>query len=209
MPLPSVPSNSIYPVGVAAAIQPDINYTFLAGTEYGVMISAFDSVSGDLVGSQWSDPVFFSVEAASGIISPPHAGPILTSPTPGSQDVDPGCAFSWSAMAGVTEYELVISLDAALTQPVAGTPVTLATTAYGPVTLEYGTDYYYAVRATAPTSSVQSIGAFRTVISPEEEIPPVEVVQPVISPAWIWAVVIIGALLVIAVIVLIMRTRRV
>jgi hypothetical protein len=112
-------------------------------------------------------------------------------------------------MAGVTEYEFIIATDAALTQPVAGTPVTLATTAFGPVTLEYGTDYYYAVRATAPTSSVQSIGAFRTMISPEEEIPPVVVEQPVISPAWIWAVAIIGALLVIAVIVLIMRTRRV
>jgi len=209
MPLPSAPSNSIYPAGVAAAIAPDINYTFLAGTEYAVMIAALNEVSGDVVGSQWSDPVFFSIEAASGIISPPHAGPILTSPTPGDQDVNPGAAFSWAAMAGVTEYELVISLDAALTQPVAGTPVTLATTAYGPVTLEYGTDYYYAVRATAPTSSVQSIGAFRTMISPEEVAPPVVVEQPTISPAWIWAVVIIGALLVIAVIVLIMRTRRV
>ena len=112
-------------------------------------------------------------------------------------------------MAGVTEYELIIATDAALTQPVAGTPVTLTTTAYGPVTLEYSTDYYYAVRATAPTSSVQSIGSFRTMISPEEATPPVVVETPSISPAWIWAVVIIGALLVIAVIVLIMRTRRV
>ena len=215
-PLPSIPSNSVYPAGVAVAIAPDINYTFLAGNEYGIMISAVNQVSGDStlgVGdfmlSPFCDPVFISIEAASGIINPPHAGPILQSPTPGAQDVDPGAAFSWAAMAGVTEYELVISLDAALTQPVAGTPVTLATTAYGPVTLEYGTDYYYAVRATSPTSSVQSIGAFRTIISPEEVAPPVVVEQPTISPAWIWAVVIIGALLVVAVLVLIMRTRRV
>ncbi len=214
MPLPSVPGNSVYPPAIAGA--PDIAYTFLAGNEYGIMIAAVNQVSGDsnlatadFMLSPFCDPIFISIEAASGIIHPPHAGPILTSPTPGAQDVDPGAAFSWAPMAGVTEYELIIALDAALTQPVAGTPVTLATSAFGPVTLEYGTDYYYAVRATAPTSSVQSIGAFRTMISPEEAIPPVTVEQPVISPAWIWAVVIIGALLVIAVLVLIMRTRRV
>ena len=83
VPVPSAPSISIYPVGVAAAGGADINYTFLAGTEYGVMIAAFNEVSTDNVGSQWSDPIFFSVEAASGIIQPPHAGPILLGPTPG------------------------------------------------------------------------------------------------------------------------------
>jgi hypothetical protein len=209
MPVPSVPSNSVYPAQVAAAAAPDINYTFLAGTEYGIMISAANEVSGDAVGSALSDPIFISIEASSGVVSQPHAGPILLGPTPGATDVPPDVGFSWAPMAGVTEYELVIATDAALTQPVAGTPVTLSTTAYGPVTLEYSTDYYYAVRATAPTSSVQSIGSFRTMISPEKVAPPVVVEQPQISPAWIWAVVIIGALLVIAVIVLIVRTRRV
>ena len=203
---PSVYSQNLLDFATGAIIVP---FWAPAGTEWEWTVAAIGQVGADNVFSLPAAPSSFSIAAGGGIISPPHAGPILTSPTPGDQDVDPGCAFSWAPMAGVTEYELIIATDAALTQPVAGTPVTLATTAFGPVTLEYSTDYYYAVRATAPTSSVQSIGAFRTIISPEEEIPPVLVEQPVISPAWIWAVVIIGALLVIAVLVLIMRTRRV
>jgi hypothetical protein len=201
------PTVDIVPVGQATAA--DIGYNFVAGTTYCVMIRASNEVSGDLVLSNFCAPVCVDIEAASGIISPPHAGPILLGPTPGATDVPADVGFSWAPMSGVTEYELIIATDAALTQPVAGTPVTLNTTAYGPVTLEYSTDYWYAVRATAPTSSVQSIGSFRTMISPEEAAPPVVVEQPTISPAWIWAVVIIGALLVIAVIVLILRTRRV
>jgi len=186
-----------------------LGFVLLGGHEYGIWVRGNTQLSTDNLVSPWSATTIFSVEASGGIIQPPHAGPILTSPTPGDQNVDPGAAFSWAPMSGVTEYELVIALDAALTQPVAGTPVTLGTTAYGPVELEYDTDYYYAVTATAPTSSVQSIGAFHTMISPEEVAPPVVVAPEVVSPAWIWAVVIIGALLVIAVLVLIVRTRRV
>ncbi|GEM_PF-4614385 len=205
MPVPSVPSNAVYP---GAALAPDINYTFLGGVEYGIQIMAINQVSTDLIGSAWSDPVFISIEASSGVITPPHAGPIWTSPQGGDQGVKPDCALSWAPMSGVTEYELIVATDAALTSPVAGTPVTLATSAFGPVELEYDTDYYAAVRATAPTSSVQSIVAFRTSISPEELAPPVIVETPTISPAWIWAVVIIGAILVIAVVALIFSTRR-
>jgi hypothetical protein len=183
-------------------------FVLRGGTEYGVWVRGSIQLSTDNLASQWSDAGTFRVEASGGVVQPPHAGPLLTSPTPGDQNVDPGAAFSWAPMSGVTEYELIIATDAALTKPVAGTPVTLNTTAYGPVTLEYDTDYYYAVTATAPTSSVQSIGAFHTMISPEEAVPPVVVAPEVVSPAWIWAVVIIGALLVIAVLVLIVRTRR-
>jgi hypothetical protein len=200
------PTVDIVPVGQATAA--DIGYNFVGGTSYGIMIRASNEVSGDAVLSNFCAPVTVNIEASQGIIQSPHAGPILLGPAPGAMDVPPDVGFSWAPLSGVTEYELIIATDAALTQPVAGTPVTLNTTAYGPVTLEYSTDYWYAVRATAPTSSVQSVGSFRTMISPEEAAPPVVVEQPTISPAWIWAVVIIGALLVIAVIVLIVRTRR-
>ena len=201
------PTVDIVPVGQATAA--DIGYNFVGGTSYGIMIRASNEVSGDAVLSNFCAPVTLNIEASQGIISSPHAGPILLGPTPGAMDVPPDVGFSWAPMSGVTEYQLIISTKSDLSAPVAGTPVTLNTTAYGPVTLEYKTDYWYAVKATAPTSSVQSVGSFRTMVSPEEAAPPVVVEQPTISPAWIWAVVIIGALLVIAVIVLIVRTRRV
>jgi hypothetical protein len=204
-PFRTAPKTTINVPGAAAFPG---TFVLLGGHEYTVMVRAAIQLSGDTLLSSWSAPVTFQVEASGGIIQPPHAGPILTSPTPGDQNVKPDCAFSWAPMSGVTSYELIISTKADMSAPVAGTPVTLNTTAFGPVDLEYNTDYYYAVRATAPTSSVQSIGAFRTMVSPEEAAPPVVVEQPTVSPAWIWAVVIIGALLVIAVLVLIVRTRR-
>ncbi len=110
-------------------------------------------------------------------------------------------------------------------------------TVYQPfAVLDYNTTYYWQVRALgASTQSDWSpIVGFTTMAEPVEEAPPVvieqvpppEIVietpapppdivippapeQPApIAPAYIWAVIIIGAILVIAVVVLIVRTRR-
>jgi hypothetical protein len=216
------PTYDIVPVGQAAA--GDIAYTFVGGTSYGIMIRAADEVSTDAIISPFCAPVFIDIEASGGVITPTHAGPELTSPTPGSQDVDPGTGFSWNPMAGVTEYELIIATDSALTSPVAGTPILLDTTSYGPVDLEYATDYYYAVKATEPTSSVQSVGHFRTMDEPVEKYTcqycgltfdtraeleaHIAAVHAPTTPLYIWIVIALGAILVIAVIWLIFTTRR-
>ncbi len=221
---PSAPAIAIYPAAVAAAAGADINYTFLGGVEYGMMITAYNQVSGDFIGSQWSAPVFFQIETSSGIISPTHPGPELTSPTPGDLNVDPGIGFSWNPLSGTTEYEFILATDAALTQTVAGTPASVTGTSYGPVTLDYGTDYWYAVKASAPTSSPQSIGHFRTMDTPVEKYTcqycgltfdtraeleaHIASAHAPTTPLYIWIVIIVGALLVIAVIYLIFTTRR-
>jgi hypothetical protein len=102
--------------------------------------------------------------------------------------------------------------------------------------LDYNTTYYWRVRAISASSSTDwsPTAAFTTMAAPEPPAPPpVEVVTspaPIINipeappaqeivippapapeqiaPAYIWAIIIIGAVLVIAVIVLIVRTRR-
>jgi hypothetical protein len=103
--------------------------------------------------------------------------------------------------------------------------------------LDYNTTYYWKVRAVSATSNTawSNVTAFTTMAEPAkapEPTPPVEikevpapvieitepaplpdiVLQPPaeekIAPAYIWAIIIIGAVLVIAVIVLIVRTRR-
>jgi hypothetical protein len=109
-------------------------------------------------------------------------------------------------------------------------------TAYKPdVTLDYNTTYYWRVRALSTTTNTDwtAATAFTTmaapVVAPEPvvieqtpapvinipEAPPAqEIVIPPppaaeqIAPGYIWAIIIIGAVLVIAVIVLIVRTRR-
>ena len=102
--------------------------------------------------------------------------------------------------------------------------------------LEYSTAYYWRVKAVSGTvgagdlaQSVWASGVIITMDVPEEATPPVvieqqpaapapiikpivEVVTPAatpITPAWIYAIIGVGAVLVIAVIVLIVRTRRV
>jgi hypothetical protein len=101
--------------------------------------------------------------------------------------------------------------------------------------LDYLTTYAWRVRAAQGTHTPTDekgawvVGFFTTAAEPEEQLPPVEVIQqepPVINiPDWpdtiyeeqtpvipdylLWVVVGVGAVLVIAVIVLIVRTRRV
>jgi len=223
------PTIDIVPVAQAVALGVgvpggDIAYTFVGGTSYGIMIRAWNEVSTDQIRSNFCAPVFIDIEASSGVITPTHAGPELTSPIPGTQDIDPGTGFSWNPMAGVTEYELIIATDSGLTSPVAGTPVYLDTTSYGPVELEYAADYYYAVKATEPTSSVQTVGHFRTMDEPVEKYTceycgltfdtraeleaHIAAAHAPTTPLYIWIVIAIGAILVIAVIWLIFTTRR-
>ena len=101
------------------------------------------------------------------------------------------------------------------------------------VSLEYGQTYYWRVRGVSATSTTDwsPITAFTTMLEPEDAPPPVtitdvppatftveipeqppattvEVVQEEVGQGYIWAIIIIGAVLVIAVIVLIVRTRR-
>jgi hypothetical protein len=100
-----------------------------------------------------------------------------------------------------------------------------------------GTTYYWRVRTTSPLYSPWSEARSFTVesmeVAPPVEVivppapptpeivvepkvdvvipptPPVQVTEEVITPGWIYAIIVVGAVLVIAVIVLIVRTRRV
>jgi len=103
------------------------------------------------------------------------------------------------------------------------------------VALDYSTTYYWKVRAISATSYTDwcPIQAFTTMDKPTTAPPPVTITQQAapqitvplpattstqiiitqpatkeINPTYIWAIIIIGAVLVIAVVVLIVRTRR-
>jgi hypothetical protein len=217
------PTNPKITIGAAAG-QWGIN--LVGGTAYEWHVRVRSQTSADIVRSGWSPVGSFTVEPSTGVISPPSAGVQLLGPTPGATNVSPDVGFSWAPMSGVTEYQFILATDAALTKTVAPTPALVTGTAYGPVKLAYGTDYWYAVKATKPTSSVQSIGSFTTMMAgvftcpidgltfatqAELKAHNATAHAPVIpqTPAYIWAVIIIGAILVIVVISLIFTTRRV
>lgn len=182
-------------------------------------VRAARTTSGQLIDSPWSDPRTINIQAG-GIVSQVNAGVVLQGPTGGAQGLDPASVgFSWAQVSGATEYQIIVATDAGLTKTVSGTPATVTIPAYQATGLTYSTVYYWAVKATKPTASIQSVGTFTTMAKP--------VVQPtgaatnptqtVIvqnptageTPVYIWAVIAIGAILVIAVIILIVRTRRV
>ncbi|GAH77466.1 unnamed protein product, partial [marine sediment metagenome] len=112
----------------------------------------------------------------------------------------------------------------------------LVVTSYAYVTeLPYSTAYYWKVKAVSGLEAEGDLeegawasGVFITKAEPEEEAPPIEVIEqpPVviepivevitpaatttlITPAWIYVIIGVGAVLVIALLVLIVRTRRV
>jgi len=200
-------------------------YTLLANTEYLWRIRAFDQVSNDAIKSNFSDAYTLKVQAGT-VVQQPHAGPIILGPQGGATDASLRPGFAWAPISGATKYEFILATDAGLTKAIAGTPVTVSSPSWQPgEDLAYSTVYFWAVKAVEPTESPQSIGTFTTMAKAVAPAPPVtvkEVPAPIINipatptapaptpitPAFIWAIVIIGAVLIIAVIVLIVRTRR-
>lgn len=178
--------------------------------------------------SPFSTTRSFTVEAT------PAIAPQIGSPVNGGTVTSVNPAFSWSPVAGAKMYEFQLAVGtnfgAALhAEKLADTGIRPA------VKLDPGMTYFWRVRVVEPQVGDWSSIANFTVAEPEEAPPPPVVVEQVpppqinipaappaqviqlpeapappaqIAPGYIWAIIIIGAVLVIAVIVLIVRTRR-
>jgi len=184
------------------------------------------------------EPLNSSYSETRSIVIEPGAAlvPNILSPTNGNESAKQMPSFSWSPVSGSTEYQFQLADNVGMTSPMVDSTVT--TTGYAVTSaLEYGKTYFWRVKALAPVVGNWSAIANFTIMdkpaaattavppvtitqvpaptftipaaqpAPIITIPPIE--QPAqIAPAYIWAVIIIGAVLVIAVIVLIVRTRR-
>jgi hypothetical protein len=146
----------------------------------------------------------------------PFFDPDGVAPSPGAQDVVLSPTFQWNAAEWATGYEFVLADNPDYTSPLVDVTATAPAYAYTG-TLDYLTTYYWKVRAVSDTSSsAWAYGAFTTLAEAEppvvvEPTPPPQIVIPPaeqITPAYIWAIIAIGGVLVIAMIVLIVRTRR-
>jgi hypothetical protein len=230
--VPTAPRCSIWPFGTAVAA-PDIAYTLIAGREYGIQIRALDEVSNDTINSPFSDPVYFTIEAATGVITPPYAGPMLQAPQLGGTGVAIKPAFAWAPMSGVITWDFEISKSSALNADgTYTTPVksligasALTTNSWScDIDLEYSTPYVWHVQGTNATGgkTIWGIGSFTTKAAEVFTCPidgltfPTQaaleahnaVAHAPTTPLYVWVIVIIGAVLVITVIVLIVTTRR-
>jgi hypothetical protein len=153
--------------------------------------------------SKWSDLWTFNTALSS--------TELLCSPYCGEQDVILTPSFAWDAVIGATSYTIQVATDDAFTAIVTeGTSTVNAWMC--DVTLDYDTSYYWQVQAVgANASSAWAPCIFHTAAEPVvvEPTPPVEVITNEITPTWIWVIIAIGGALTIAVVVLIVTTRRV
>ena len=140
-------------------------------------------------------------------------------------------SFSWPTVTGATGYEIIVSTDPDFGIVDYAVSVTTNTFVISEP-LEYETTYYWGVRAISSAASGEAWRylSFTTGAEPEEAIPPVviteptapeppvievvevpvqTVVQQAIPTYLLWLIIGVGAVLVIALIVLIVRTRRV
>jgi photosystem II stability/assembly factor-like uncharacterized protein len=146
----------------------------------------------------------------------PLAEPTGVSPLAGAGDVPIRPAFSWTSSIEATGYEFVLARDSGFTEVVAefsGEDALTSTAWTCDITLDYATSYFWRVRAVSGDSHSQwGVNTFTTEAAPSEITPPTSppiVVEPspTISPYMIWTTVGVGAVLFIALVVFIIRTR--
>ena len=126
----------------------------------------------------------------------------LLSPTYGATDIGTKPLFEWTGVEDATGYSLLVDDDPAFGSPVIDEDLGLQQTYHPAAALAYETTYSWRVVASGVDwTSPPADGIFTTIPSWPE---PVQTG----TPWWIWVLIVIGALLAIAVIVLIVRTRR-
>lgn len=161
--------------------------------------------------TNWSEMTKFDVIGGEAV-QVQYLGPQPLGPVVGATNVQvSGTAVTWAPYARATKYEVKLATDAGLTD-VLGTAQVEGTAYQYDGTLEYSTTYFWSARAIEPVPSDWGPTAHFTTMAepapPADDEPPVIIEQPQITPAYIYAIIAVGALLVIAVLVLIVRTRR-
>ena len=160
----------------------------------------------------------------------PTSSSDFTAPAPAAQDVSINPLFQWGMITGATGYEFQLTDDPGFfaTPSLLMDHATPAVNYYAPPQgLAYATTYYWRVRATGTgTDSAWTNGVFTTEVKPVEddqiiitepgetiieivEVPIQTIIEQPIPSYLLVTVIIIGAVLIVALIILIVRTRRV
>ena len=181
--------------------------------------------------SYWSAIESYTIQQLVAVV------PVINSPENGAEVNTTTPGFSWSPIEAATSYRFELATDADFTDVVYTIDTTTAGAQLpADITLERGDQYFWRVKALTPLEGEWSTTAnFIVAELPPETSPPVTVTtapqptitavieQPqatttvitvppaeekVVNPSYIWAIIVVGAVLVIAVIILIVRTRR-
>jgi len=167
------------------------------GTRFYWRVRSADAETDEIIHSPWSEVRSFTVAVG------PMAALTLTNPSNGAIGVSvSNIPFTWDAVADATGYEFSLVNAETDAEVVSATSVSGTTYTYTG-TLDYDTSYFWTVKAFKDTTAFGDATATFTT-GAEGVVPPAPS-----TPAWVWVIIAIGALLVIVTMVLIFRTRRV
>ena len=180
-----------------------------AGALYYWRVRSYQSATGQIAVSPWSETRSFAVKPGF-IVNSPYLGVQLLAPDNGCS----GCrikpaSFSWSPWKEATKYAFQLARDSEFTQIIK--QANTSSTGYEyEGTLDYDTNYFWRVKAIEinglPIPSDWSAAfSFKTESAPPPEKAPLG--EPP-TPIWVWMVIGIGVVLVIITLVLILRTRN-
>ena len=185
----------------------------VAGTAYNVSVWGTKSgVSSFLFGGA---AVSFTTNLA------PVTGPVSLAPAAGAANVPVMPTFQWSPPLGATPtgylLEVATVSDFSATILSVALPSSETFYAWQGDALDFGTVYYWRVTATGTSNSLPISSVFTTEAEPVDPVdvttnPPANItltVPAAETPAYIWAIIAVGFVLTVAVIILIVRTRRV
>jgi hypothetical protein len=200
---------------VAPAVSTTVNILGLGFSTEGKTIYWRARASAPFTGP-WSEVRSFSMPVVTAVQAPvpqyPAGDDVMNVPiTP---------ILNWSAFKAATGYQVQLSTSSDMSSPMIDETLGKITSYKVVTPLDYDSTYYWRVRAQVGASTGYSdwsaIVGFTTMSKPVAPAPPV-VIEPTppptvevteITPAYIWAIIAIGAVLVIVVVVLIVRTRR-
>jgi hypothetical protein len=165
--------------------------------------------------SPWSAKWSFTTSLGKAVVAPE-----LKTPEAGATGVPLRPIFQWSAIAGAERYELVVSTEASLANPViakTGDAAVPATAWQIDVSLDYNTTYYWKVRAagSGSYSAWSAVSAFTTEVAPSPtQSPPavplttststIQEASPTGVPTWALYLIGLGTLIVILLVVILL-----
>jgi len=182
--------------------------------------------------SPWSEVRSFTVAEAEAVgavtVEIPDITPAavaeVSAPAAGAMDVPLQPTFVWTAVEGATGYEIMVS-EYADFSILEWSHTTDQNFYPADETFAYDTTYFWRARASEPEEGAWITGVFTTTAKPveaapveptiitvpgETEVVTVEIEKAAAIPSYLlWTIIAVGAVLVIALIVLIVRTRRV
>jgi len=173
---------------------------FGCSSTYYWKVRACESTEGERIHSRWSPVMSFAVKTCT-TVAEMHIAPILVAPADGSRDNPRTPGFSWIGFPDTTKYEFTLARDADFARVIVREEVPGSAYQYSG-RLDWGTTYFWQVRALEPVPSERATGVFAVMQEPK----PATFSLPSVA-LWIWVVIGILALLNAAIIVLCLVKR--